>query len=170
MVHGCGLETSTPQTQATSSVWQLMARRWFLPLESCLSSLAPLPLQVQDPRKYFESPFLPFLNISQGLWGKGNVVLYWAKRLFPDVAPLYLAFVSFWVFSDVKVHRRPALLVISIMKTKSLINALCLRLIQHLVAMVDLVKANRKHLSASLGTLTLSIRVLCYGSTSMSGA
>lgn len=38
MALDCGLETLTPQTQATSSVWRQMARRWFLPPESCLSS------------------------------------------------------------------------------------------------------------------------------------
>lgn len=35
---GSGLETWTPRTPATSSVWRQTARRWFPPLESCLSS------------------------------------------------------------------------------------------------------------------------------------
>lgn len=39
MALGCGLETWTPQTQVTSSAWRPTARRWFLLLESCLSSL-----------------------------------------------------------------------------------------------------------------------------------
>ena len=38
MALDCGLETLIPQTQATSSVWRQMARKWFLPPESCLSS------------------------------------------------------------------------------------------------------------------------------------
>lgn len=52
MALGCGLETLTPQTLVTSSVWHQMARKWFLLLESCLSSLDLLLLQVQDPRSF----------------------------------------------------------------------------------------------------------------------
>ena len=38
MALGYELETLTPQTRATSSAWRRTARRWSLPLESCLSS------------------------------------------------------------------------------------------------------------------------------------
>lgn len=73
----------------------------------CLSFLqAPLPLQVQDPRKYFVSPFLPFLSLSPRFLGQRQCcLLLGPNTVFPDVIPCGPGLVSFCLSSDIQIHR-----------------------------------------------------------------
>lgn len=78
MALDCGLETLTPQTQATSSVWRQMARRWFLPPESCLSSSVSSFLQG-----------MTFDSASMGVRRDGEMSIYWVCPATQKLEHLY---------------------------------------------------------------------------------